>query len=381
MRKIVLSLLTLTGLWFWASGSFSVQTEREEAKAEKEKALLLKDYQPKAMVRLPAHAINRARFPVIDVHNHVNDARRSTREKQDPDQLVRMMDDLNLRKIVILTGGWGDELQKVVDGMVKRYPERFMVFTQIDWSRIDEPRFGELMAGQIRDAVAGGARGLKILKELGLQVRDKSGKLVSVDDPRLDPVWAECGKLGIPVAIHVTDPVAFFQPLDRFNERYEELIRHPDWHFCCPPKFPTKEAILDARNRVVSRHPDTTFILLHVGNWPENLDSVEDVLRRYPNTVVEFGAREAELGRQPRRARDFFLNNADRILFGTDHAPSQEMYRNHFRWLETADEYFDYWGYPNQGRWKIYGLELPDKVLAKIYHENAERIFSQFKVR
>jgi uncharacterized protein len=381
MRRIVLSLLTLTGLWFWAGGSFSGQTEREEAKAEKDKELLLKDYRPKAMVHLPVHAIDRARFPVIDVHNHVNDARGSTGEQQDPGRLVRMMDDLNLRKIVILTGGWADKLQTVVDRMVKRYPDRFMVFTQIDWSRIDEPTFGELMAGQIRDAVARGARGLKILKELGLQVRDKSGKLVTVDDPRLDPIWAECGKLGIPVAIHVTDPEAFFQPLDPFNERYEELIRHPDWHFCCPPKFPTKEAILDARNRVLSRHPDTTFILLHVGNWPENLDSVEDVLRRYPNAVVEFGARQAELGRQPRRARDFFLKNADRILFGTDHGPAQEMYRSYFRWLETADEYFDYWGYPDQGRWKIYGLDLPDKVLAKIYHENAERIFSQFKAR
>jgi predicted TIM-barrel fold metal-dependent hydrolase len=199
-----------------------------------------------------------------------------------------------------------------------------------------------------------------------------------VDDPRLDPVWEECGRLGIPVSIHVSDPEAFFHPIDNKNERYEELTEHPDWSFY-GSQFPSKESILAARDRVIARHPHTTFVALHVANWPENLGYVSRLLDQYPNVMTEFGAREAELGRQPRRAREFFLKYQDRIMFGTDNEVTEEMYRNHFRWLETGDEYFDYWGYPGQGRWKIYGMELPDSVLEKIYHLNAERMFGNFK--
>jgi predicted TIM-barrel fold metal-dependent hydrolase len=290
------------------------------------------------------------------------------------------MNKCNVKQIVILTGAWGEKLQKVIDETVKPFPGRFIVLTQIDWSKIDEPDFSRMMVDQIRDAVRRGARGLKVLKEFGLGVRDKSGNLVAVDDPRLDPIWEECGRLGIPVAIHVTDPEAFFHPVDATNERYEELSRHPDWSFY-GPQFPSKDAILDARNRVFAKHPRTTFISLHVGNWPENLDYVSAMLRKYPNVVVEFGARQAELGRQPRRARRFFLEYKDRILFGTDSGMSEAMYGNHFRWLETADEYFEYWGYPNQGRWAIYGLNLPHNVLRKVYHLNAERVFDRSRRR
>lgn len=337
--------------------------------------LKLRDFRPKPMLHVPAHAIERAKFPVIDVHQHVNDAYDwPGEEKKNPAAVVRMMDQLNLRRMVILTGQWGGKLEKVLDTMVKPYPGRFQVYTQVDWSRIDEPDFGAKMAAQIRDGVARGARGLKVMKDLGLGAKEKSGKLLAVDDRRLDPIWEECGKLGIPVSIHLADPEAFFHPTDRFNERYEELIHHPDWSFCCPPRFPAFEEILAARDRVLARHPKTTFVLLHVGHWPENLDAVEATLRKYPNTCVELGAREAELGRQPRRAREFFLKNADRIMFGTDAEPAAAMYQNYFRWLETGDEYFDYWGWPEQGFWKIYGLALPDDVLRKVYYENAERI-------
>jgi predicted TIM-barrel fold metal-dependent hydrolase len=262
--------------------------------------------------------------------------------------------------------------------MVNPYPGRFIVFEQIDWSKIDDANFSQEMVAQLDDSVARGARGLKQLKDLGLSIRDKSGKLVAVDDPRLDPIWEECGRLGIPVSIHVTDPEAFFHPIDNTNERYEELTEHPDWSFY-GPQYPTKESILVARDRMFAKHPHTTFVALHMANWPENLDYVSHLLDTLPNVMVEFGARQAELGRQPRRAREFFIKYQDRIMFGTDNGMDEAMYRNHFRWLETADEYFDYWGYPGQGRWKIYGMELPDAVLEKIYHKNAERIFGQFK--
>jgi predicted TIM-barrel fold metal-dependent hydrolase len=339
--------------------------------------LRLRDFKPRSMLKVPVHEIARARCAAIDFHNHVGDAHEGGSAPPPPD-LVAMMDRVNLGRIVILTGAWGEQLQKVLDERVKPYPDRFTVFTEPDWSRIDEPDFGARMAAQVRDAVVRGARGLKVKKELGLRVRDRSGRLVTVDDPRLDPMWAECGRLGIPVAIHVSDPDAFFEPVDARNERYDELLAHPDWSFH-GSEFPPKSAILEARNRVFARHPETTFVALHVANHPEDLDSVGAVLDRYPNVLTETGARHAELGRQPRRARAFFLAYQDRILFGTDYTPSEGMYRNWFRFLETADEAFDYWNSPGQGRWTISGLDLPPEVLEKVYRANAERLFARFK--
>jgi uncharacterized protein len=345
--------------------------------AEQKKTLLLRDFHPQSMLHARVTPVARARFPIIDVHNHVNDAAR-IEEHMPPDKVIAEMDAANVRTAVILTGMWGEKLQRVLDEMVAPHPGRFMVFTQIDWSKIDDPAFSREMVAQLDDAVRRGARGLKVLKDLGLGVRVRSGQFLKVDDPRLDPIWEECGRLGIPVAIHVTDPEAFFHPVDGNNERYEELIEHPDWSFYAHG-FPSKEEILAARDRVFARHPRTTFVALHVANWPENLDYVSSLLDRLPNVMVEFGAREAELGRQPRRAREFFLRYQDRIMFGTDSPPDADMYRNYIRWLETDDEYFDYWDSPGQGRWKIYGMRLPDEVLRKVYHANAERMFARFK--
>ncbi len=366
-----------------AGNSIAQQREHQQigyqkaGNADQNKILLLKDFHPVSMLHASVHEVSRAKYYVIDVHNHVNDAR-GIEEHMDPRQVVQVMDSTNVRTVVILTGMWGEKLQKVLDEMVKPFPGRFLVFTEMDWSKIDDANFSQEMVAQLDDAVARGARGLKILKDLGLGVRGKDGKLIAVDDPRLDPVWEECGRLGIPVSIHISDPEAFFHPVDARNERYEELIEHPDWSFY-GPRFPSKESLLAARDRVFARHPNTTFVALHMANWPERLDYVSEVLDRYPNVMVEFGARQAELGRQPRRAREFFLQYQDRIMFGTDNGMSEEMYRNHFRWLETSDESFDYWGYPGQGRWKIYGMELPDAVLEKVYHSNAERMLGQFR--
>jgi uncharacterized protein len=380
LRTFVIGILALSFLVSKLVLSARTQEIKysQDPDADKRMTLLLKDFEPRSMVHLAVHETPRARFPVIDVHNHVNDAAGIHGKAIPAADVIRVMDHANLKKIVILTGMWGEKLQGVLDKMVKPYPDRFVVFTQVDWSRIDEPNFSTEMVKQLDDAVHRGARGLKVLKDLGLGVRDKSGKLVAIDDPRIDPVWEECGRLGIPVAIHSTDPEAFFTPTDKYNERYEELMRNPSWSFY-GPQFPSKQQLLDERNHIIAKHPHTTFVALHVANWPENLDAVSGWLQKYPNMVVEFGAREAELGRQPRRARQFFMDFQDRILFGTDSEPSEKMYANYFRWLETGDEYFDYWDSPGQGRWKIYGMELPDAVLEKVYHANAERIFAQFK--
>jgi predicted TIM-barrel fold metal-dependent hydrolase len=345
--------------------------------ADSKKTILLKDFHPEPALHTAKHEINRAKFPVIDVHNHTNDAR-GIGDRVDPKEMAERMDRLNVKTVVILTGGWGGDLQKILDTMVRPYPGRFLVMTMIDWSKIDDPNFSQLMVRQLDDSVARGARGLKVLKELGLGVRDKTGKLISVDDPRLDPVWEECGRLGIPVFIHVADPEAFFHPIDANNERYEELIEHPDWSFY-GPQFPSLEELMAQRDRMFAKHPHTTFAALHFGSWPENLDFVEQTLAKFPNVMIETGAREGELGRQPRRVRRLILKYPDRIMFGTDEGASEEMYRNYFRWLETDDEYFPYAQYPAQGRWLIYGLALPDEVLEKVYHRNAERLFGQFK--
>lgn len=340
------------------------------------------ELRPESTLHLPVTQVPKAKFPAVDFHQHTGDAHWM------PDvsmpALIAGMDRHNVRALVILTGSWGKALQKVVDRTTKTYPGRFHVFTLIDWSRIDDDDFVSDTVAQLRDSVRRGARGLKILKELGLGVREKSGALVRVDDPRLDPIWAECGRLGIPVAIHTGDPEAFFRPVDAANERYDELAAHPEWSFH-GKDFPTLPQLHEALERVFSRHPQTTFVSLHVGNWPENLAQVGRVLTRYPNVYVDLGARQAELGRQPRQARAFIIEHQDRVLFGTDAPVTEEtafgeaVYPNYFRWLETEDEYFDYYQSPQQGRWKIYGLGLPDAVLEKIYLRNAERVLAQFR--
>ena len=319
-KSIVSYCLFLATLMWPAAQQASPQQHQSQeqigyksaAGADEKKTLLLRDFAPVSMLHAPAHNVDRAKYYVIDVHNHVNDAMRID-DHMPPERVVDIMNKTNVKTVVILTGMWGDKLQQVIDEMVKPYPGRFIVFAQIDWSRIDDPNFSQEMVAQLDDAVARGARGLKQLKDLGLNIRDKSGKLVAVDDPRLDPIWEECGRLGIPVSIHVSDPEAFFHPVDNTNERYEELTEHPDWSFY-GPRFPTKESILAARDRMFAKHPHTTFVALHMANWPENLDYVSHLLDTLPNVMVEFGAREAELGRQPRRAREFFIK-----VSGPDH--------------------------------------------------------------
>jgi predicted TIM-barrel fold metal-dependent hydrolase len=351
-----------------------------QAGARRKPPLLLADFAPRSMLHAAAHDVPRARFAAIDFHQHVDDhVDKDGTLSFPPAKLVALMDAANVRTLVILTGPRGADLSALAAALAP-YPGRFVLFTQVDWARAGEPGFAAREAAALADSVARGARGLKVLKDLGLYHRDAAGRLLAIDDPRFDPIWHAAGELRIPVAIHSGDPEAFFLPADASNERYDELQAHPEWSFAAPGTPPLRE-LLAARDRVIARHPETTFVALHVGGWPENLDYASELLARHPNAYVELGAREAELGRQPRRARRFFLENADRIMFGTDFWPSAAMYANHFRWLETDDEYFPYHGYPDQGRWYIYGLGLPEAVLRKIYRDNAERILDRSPAR
>jgi predicted TIM-barrel fold metal-dependent hydrolase len=347
------------------------------------------------MLHVPETKVSRSRFPVIDVHTHLSFARDRGEGSQrgkvrfltEPDEALKVMDRKNLRTIVDLTGGFGAALEETVRKYQAPYPGRFLVFTEPDWSRLNEPGYSQFQADEIARAQQAGARGLKVTKTLGLYLREgiTTGPLVKVDDRRFDPMWEACGALKLPVAIHIADPEAFFLPIDRFNERFEELNNHPDWSFY-GRDFPSFRELLEAFNRVVGRHPKTQFIALHVGHNAENLASVSECLDRYPNMHVELAARIGELGRQPRAARKFFENHQDRILFGTDAVPhgvetpqqifGDELYEIYFRFLETADEYFDYAPapVPPQGRWRIYGLGLPAEILRKVYSANAERL-------
>jgi predicted TIM-barrel fold metal-dependent hydrolase len=288
--------------------------------------------------------------------------------------------------MVNLTGGYDDGLTETIKKYDRDFPDRFYTFTEPSYSLFLDPDYPRLQAQAIEKAHQAGARGLKILKTLGLYLRSNitSGTLVKIDDPRFDPMWDTCGQLNMPVAIHVSDPVAFFSPTDRFNERYEELSNHPDWSFY-GHDFPSNAALLEARNRVFARHPKTRFIVLHVGNFSENLANVSENLDRYDNMTVDIAARIGELGRQPRTARAFFEKYQDRILFGTDATPhgdespqqvfNGKLYEIYYRFLETDDEYFDYApaNVPPQGRWRIYGIDLPESILRKVYNENAAR--------
>jgi predicted TIM-barrel fold metal-dependent hydrolase len=341
------------------------------------------------MLHVAETVVERARFPVIDVHTHLSFGRRDggMRYAATPEELLAVMDRRGLQTMVNLTGSWGEGLAQTIARFDRAHPGRFLTFTEPAWTRVSEPGYPAWQADQVQSAHKAGARGLKVLKTLGLYLRDggPSGPLVAIDDKRFDPMWEACGALGLPVAIHIADPEAFFVPTDRYNERYEELANHPDWAFNTPG-FPPFRDLLAACDRVFARHPKTTFIGLHVGHNAENLAVVSERLDRFPNLVVEIGARIGELGRQPRTARRFIDRYQDRVLFGTDAEPygtespqqifGDDLYRIYYRFLETEDEYFDYAPapVPPQGRWRIYGLGLGESVLRKVYHDNAARV-------
>lgn len=356
------------------------------------KDLLLRDFKPEPMLKRPAHIPERAKFPVIDAHNHLFG-------EIPPLEMLRVMDEVGVRTFVNVSGNVtvpfderGYTLRRCeIAGFTSTYtaahPGRFAAFTMSDFAQWDDfvlikdDGFADRCIQQMEADVANGALGLKVTKELGLQFRDSTGAMIRVDDERLSPIWRRAGELGLPVLIHVSDPVAFFLPIDEHNEHYRTLQEFPGWSFrgSVYPKW----ELLEQRDRLVALHPGTTFILPHVANNPEDLDYVARLLDRYPNICIDFSARIDELGRQPYTARDFMITYQDRILFGTDMPISADVYRCYFRFLETRDEYFEYpdylgrWGY---SRWRIHGLHLPGEALRKIYHENAERVVPALRV-
>jgi predicted TIM-barrel fold metal-dependent hydrolase len=364
----------------------------ERARAADDKNVLpVERFQPRSMLHVHESHVPRSAYPVIDFHTHITHAGGlegpgQIRFAASAEECLKVMDSKNIRTMVDLTGGYGVNLQQVIDKLQTAHPGRFIVFTEPAWSKAADSNYSRVQADLIEDAHKRGAKGLKVLKTLGLFLREKvtTGKLVRLDDRRFDSMWDAVGSLNMPVAIHSSDPEAFFLPIDRFNERWEELHAHPDWSYY-GKDFPSNREIQEARRNVMRRHPKTQFVCLHVAD-SEDLAYVSECMDSHPNMHVEIAARIGELGRQPRAAYQFIDKYQDRVMFGTDAVPGgketpqqifgERLYEIYYRFLETKDEYFDYApaDIPPQGRWKISGLGLPQPVLKKIYSGNAARL-------
>ena len=341
------------------------------------------EYDPPSTLVVPENPVTRAKYPFIDVHNH-----QWRMPEQDLSEVTAAMDKLNMAVMVNLSGrGFrretaadgtmrfaledGEFLQRAVANARRSAPGRFIVFTNVDLHGMDEPGWTERAVRQLEIDVGNGAQGLKIYKSLGLDLKDGTGKRVAVDDVRLDPVWARCGELGIPVLIHSGEPASFWKPKDADNERLLELMQKPE-RYRDPAKIASWEQIMGEQHNVFRKHPGTTFINAHLGWMGNDLGRLGRLMDELPNMVTEIGAVLAELGRQPRFAREWFIRYQDRVMFGKDSWTPVE-YHTYFRVLETSDEYFDYYR-RRHAFWKMYGLNLPDEVLRKLYYKNALRI-------
>lgn len=328
--------------------------------------LTFEEYNPKSTLVVPGNIINRAKFPFIDIHGH--QYRMAT---QDLAPVIAAMDTLNLQTMVNLSGRSGEDLKMAIKNAETNYPGRFMVFCNIDFENFGNLGWTERAVKQLEDDVKSGAVGLKVYKNLGLRTKDTDGKRVTVDDERLDAIWAKCGELGIPVLIHSADPKSFWDDFNGDNERWLELKTRPNRKRSATDPAPFEQIIAE-QHRMFKKHPNTTFINAHMGWYANDLTKLGQLLDDIPNMNVGIGAIIAELGRQPRFAKAFFEKYQDRILFGKDSWQPDE-FPTYFRVLESADEYFPYHK-KYHAFWPMYGLDLSDEVLKKVYYKNAIRI-------
>ena len=342
--------------------------------------IVVSDYQPRTELVVNNRKVKKARFPAVDFHFCLNSLKGIN-----ADELVRAMDACGVRAVVNVDG-LPKEFKKFTREFKDKYPDRFIMFSSLKYWEVKNPGFPEEQLSELDNAVRMGAKGIKVYKNFGMDSLDRSGKLVSVDDPRFDPIWEKAGKLKLPVLMHAADPPAFWRTVDRYNERFEELNDNPKWGYA-RPGVPSRESILEHTENLVRKHPGTNFVLAHVGSNSHDLVYASKMMDKYPNYYVEIAAVLSELGRQPYTARKFFIKYQDRILFATDGGygldregtwPPERLFRTYFEFLETENEYFEYqlWGIYSQGLWHIYGINLPDSVLEKIYYRNAMKLLN-----
>ena len=328
--------------------------------------LSFEEYNPESTLVVPGEPILRAKYPFIDIHGHQRNM-----PDQDLSPVVAAMDTLNLAIMINLSGRSGEQLKKSVKNVAEHYPNRFVVFANVDFEGVGGPNWTENAVAQLEKDIKNGARGLKIYKSLGMRHKDVNGNRVAINDPRLDPIWAKCGEMGVPVLIHAADPKSFWDPFDADNERWLELKTHPRRKRGDDNPAPW-ETIIGEQHDMFKKHPNTTFINAHFGWYANNLGALSDLMEEIPNMYVEIAAIIAELGRQPRNARAFFEKYQDRILFGKDSWKPEE-FPTYFRVLESNDEYFPYHK-KYHAFWAMYGMNLPDEILKKVYYKNALKI-------
>jgi predicted TIM-barrel fold metal-dependent hydrolase len=312
------------------------------------------------------HKLERAKFPFIDIHSH-----HWNPTAAEVDELIKGMDSINLRVMVNLSGGTGEQLRRTVEVMKGRYPDRFVVFANMSYDDLNTPGFGKRVAARLEQDVKNGAQGLKIFKNFGMELKYANGQRVHVDDPEFDAVFEKCAELKIPVLIHVAEPSAFFDPWDYHNERWEELNEFPG-RARPPEKYPPFETLMAERNHLFAKHPNTHFIAAHLAFHGNDLERLGKLFDANPNVYVDIAAVLAELGRQPYSAHDFLVKYQDRVLMGKDIYDVDE-YKWYFRALETRDEYFEYYR-KRHAFWRIYGFQVPDDVLKRVYYKNALKL-------
>ncbi len=382
MRGNVLPLFSLIVLGFAVAGA--PQSSPPQAPAEQQAqpgqlrpkpgtgrepefpAPSIMEYKPRTTLVVPEHPVPRARFPVVDVHGHPPAFSSAEAVKS----VVNLMTPLNIQVMVQTSGASGDRLRQSLDSIAASgLKNRVAMFTTVSFSGVG-PGWGEGAAQQLEADVKAGAIGIgEIGKNLGLGTRKADGSRLKVDDPDLDPLWAAAARLKIPVFLHLGEPQEFFQPLDHTNERWQEMALFRERRFNDRARYPTFDDLMGERDRMLAKHPGTTFILAHMGWHANDLGRLGKMFDRLPNLYAEVGAVLYDLGRQPRFGHDFFLKYQDRILFGKDSFQPDE-YPFFWRVFETRDEYFDYYR-DYHAFWKLYGMNLPDDVLKKLYYKNA----------
>ncbi|MCF2493524.1 amidohydrolase family protein [Dyadobacter chenhuakuii] len=366
MKKLLLALTIVIGFTFIACAQEGGQVTQP---------IGFEEYDPISTLKVEEHITKKAKFPFIDVHNH-----QYQMPTQDLKALTKEMDALNMAIMVNLSGrGWSQEweegtatLKGSLENVAKNEPKRIAVFTNLQFKGFGEKDWSAKAVAQLEADVKMGAKGLKIYKSLGFSgIKDDKGNRVAVSDPRLQPVWKKCGELGIPVLIHTADVPSFWDPMDRYNERWLELKTHPNRRRGAKDPVPF-DSLIAEQHHIFKSNPKTTFINAHMGWYPNNLKKLDSLMVVFPNMYVEIGAVIAELGRQPRAAKKFFDKYQDRVLFGKDSWVPAE-YATYFRVLETEDEYFPYHK-KYHAFWRMYGMGLSDEVLKKLYYKNALRI-------
>jgi len=357
LLKIAFALLFIGGLSYYILDKIQ----------EKNNLMDIEEYSPKSTLIVKETPLKRSKYPFVDVHNHQFDM-----PVKNLANLVAEMDSMNMGFMINLSGFRGLYLRKSLENIRENAPNRFGLFLNIDFEAIDDADFKETQTALIDSAAAAGVMGLKVYKSLGLTSTDSKGNRIAINDPRLDPIWEACGNNKMPVLIHSGEPASFWEPKDKFNERWLELRQKPR-RYRDPASNPSFEEVLAEQHDIFKKHSNTTFINAHLGWMGNDLDRLGTHLDTYPNVMTEIGAVLAELGRQPKRARRFFIDYQNRILFGKDSYKVSEYY-TYFRVLETDDEYFDYYR-KRHAHWKMYGLALPDSILQKLYYKNALDLF------